>query len=491
MFKYFLYARKSTDEEDRQVLSIEAQLDELKEFATKEKLEIVASFHEAKTAKEPGRNIFGEMLSRISAGEANGILAWHPDRLARNPIDGGQVIYMVDTGKINSLKFPTFWFEDTPQGKFMLNIAFGQSKYFIDNLSENVKRGLRQKLRRGEWPGWAPIGYLNDLRTHTIIVDKEKHKLVKRIFQMYATGNYGLKELAGITNSYGLASQTNKKMSGSMIQHILQNPFYCGVFRFNGELHEGKHEPIISKKLFEEVKNILLRRGRPHKQKKHDYIFTSLMKCGKCGCYITAEQHKGHIYYRCTKKKGICDEKYVREEELGTQIIAKLQKVSLPDDWAEKMLNKIEQDKNSEAQSNGALVQSCQNEVQIIDQKLDKLLDSHLDGTVEKQAYINKKEVLIDRKLTLEGKVKEFLNKGANRLEPVKEFILSNIKAKKTALAGDLGEIRETLQNVGSNFMLKDKKFDCLAKRGWRVVAQKPNCSNWLPGSDSNRRPTR
>src|SRR3989344_2015708 len=148
--KYVIYARKSTEDEDRQVRSIEAQLVELKEFAAKEKLEIVASFEEAKTAKEPGRIKFAEMFDLIEKGKANGILAWHPDRLARNPIDGGKIIYSVDTGKILDLKFPTFWFDTTPQGKFMLQIAFGQSKYYIDNLSENVKRGLRQKIRRGE-----------------------------------------------------------------------------------------------------------------------------------------------------------------------------------------------------------------------------------------------------------------------------------------------------------------------------------------------------
>src|SRR3989344_3569651 len=126
--KYFIYTRKSTDSEERQVLSIEAQFSELKEFAAKEKLEIVASFQEAQTAKEPGRTKFAEMLSFLQAGKADGIISWHPDRLARNSIDGGQIVYMLDTGKIKDLKFPTFWFESTPQGKFMLNIAFGQSK---------------------------------------------------------------------------------------------------------------------------------------------------------------------------------------------------------------------------------------------------------------------------------------------------------------------------------------------------------------------------
>jgi len=146
--RYIIYARKSSKSEERQVLSIEAQLVELKEFAAKEKLEIVASLCEAQTAKEAGRTKFAEILSLLEQEKADGILAWHPDRLARNSIDGGRIIYLLDTGKIKDLKFPTFWFENTPQGKFMLQIAFGQSKYYVDNLSENIKRGHRAKLRK-------------------------------------------------------------------------------------------------------------------------------------------------------------------------------------------------------------------------------------------------------------------------------------------------------------------------------------------------------
>ena len=126
--KFFLYARKSTDVEDKQVRSIEDQIAELRAFAKQEKLEIVEELVEKQSAKIPGRPIFNEMLKRVEAGEANGILAWHPDRLARNSVDGGKIIYLVDTGGLAALKFVQFWFEPTPQGKFMLNIAFGQSK---------------------------------------------------------------------------------------------------------------------------------------------------------------------------------------------------------------------------------------------------------------------------------------------------------------------------------------------------------------------------
>ena len=201
--KFFLYARKSTDEPERQVLSIEAQLFELQEYAKKEGLHIVREFVESKTAKEPGRDIFNDMISRIEEGEAEGIVAWHPDRLARNSVDGGRVIYLIDTGKITTLKFPTFWFDSTPQGKFMLSIAFGQSKYYVDNLSENIRRGIRQKLRNGIWPAYAPLGYVNDKEKRCIVVDRPKAKLIRKAFELYASGEYPLSEIRKKINIAG------------------------------------------------------------------------------------------------------------------------------------------------------------------------------------------------------------------------------------------------------------------------------------------------
>ena len=176
--KYFLYARKSTEDDDHQIMSIEAQLFELREYARRENVEILAEFTEAKSAKKPGREKFNEMMTLIEKSESVGILAWHPDRLARNSVDGGRVIYLVDTEKIVSLRFPTFWFEPTPQGKFMLQVAFGQSKYYSDNLVENINRGIRQKLRRGEWLTLAPFGYVNNPKTRTIEPHPTKSKIV-------------------------------------------------------------------------------------------------------------------------------------------------------------------------------------------------------------------------------------------------------------------------------------------------------------------------
>ena len=231
MNQYFLYARKSTDVEDKQVLSIEAQLAELRTYAGNEHLSIIEEIVEKQSAKSPGRPQFNAMLSRIEAGEANGIIGWHPDRLSRNSVDGGRIIYLLDTGRIVALKFPTFWFEPTPQGKFMLNIAFGQSKYYVDSLAENTKRGLRQKVRRGEYPNSAPVGYLNDSRTKTIVINKKRSLIIRQAFELYAQGNSRLEDIATFLAKQGMVTTGGKRIHINRVTSILKNPFYCGHFR--------------------------------------------------------------------------------------------------------------------------------------------------------------------------------------------------------------------------------------------------------------------
>lgn len=346
--KYFLYARKSSEDEERQVMSIEAQLAELVEFARRENITIVETFVESKSAKQPGRPVFNEMIAKVNASkEPVGLLAWHPDRLARNSVDGGQIIYSIDIGKIVALRFPTFWFEPTPQGLFMLQVAFGQSKYYSDNLSENVKRGIRQKLRRGEWPGKAPFGYVNNLKTHNIEPDLFKARILKRAFEEYAEGKHSLESLRQRLSFWGVVSSSGKPLSLSMMQRILANPVYIGLIRRNGEIYEGGFPSIVANATFENVQKVLKSKAKPRYRKcSRNFPFTGLFSCGECGAAITAQYAKGnggtYVYYRCTKRLGPCSQSYLRDDKLLEQLKALISKVAIGEDWQIKMLAQID-----------------------------------------------------------------------------------------------------------------------------------------------------
>src|SRR3972149_4592409 len=395
--KYIAYCRKSTDEKDKQVLSIEAQIAELKEFARRENLELADFITEAKTAKSPGREQFKLILERIEKGEAQGIVSWHPDRLARNSIDGGKIIYLLDTGKLLDLKFPSFWFENTPQGKFMLSIAFGQSKYYVDNLSENVKRGLYFKLRRGDWPSYAPLGYKNDRNTRSIIVDPKAAGLVNESFRKFACGEFSsMKDIRDLFFKNGVTRRNGKPLHFNQIREMLQRTFYYGLMTYHGETYEGKHKPLITKKLFDEVQKVLERKYN-RKPQKHDFAFTGFIKCKECGSFFTAEKHKKfypktrgevwYTYYRCVKKKGVCSQKYLREEELENQLREIISSVSLSETWANKLLEMAEKDGEKEKQFAKGELQKLSVSLDDLEKKLDKLLESYLGEIVDTASY--------------------------------------------------------------------------------------------------------
>jgi len=474
--KYFLYARKSTDEDDRQVLSIESQITELREFGEKEKLEIVDEFIESKTAKIPGRPVFNKMMEEIENNDGYGILAWHPDRLARNSVDGGKIIYLVDIGKILGLKFPTFWFDSTPQGKFMLNIAFGQSKYYIDNLSENIKRGLRQKLRRGEMPGKAPTGYLNELRHHTIVKDPARAPLVAKLFKEYATGKYTLMGIEELSFSFGLVSQrTNGPIKFSKLQEMLKNPFYYGVFIYNSEMYQGVHEPIISKQLFDRVQTVMRGRAKPRKQKKIiDFAFRGIMTCGECGRAITSEKKikpsgKMYVYYRCTKKRRICSQKYIEEKELVKQINEQLQKVAIDDITKDDFLRQWEKENAEYATKHSTDKSKLKTELKTLEEKQITLLDTYLDHTITNEEYTAAKQKIINRKVEISESLK---NKGNNWLGLFRDWILMANQAKNIAVSENLEEKRSFLQKIGSDFRLAGQKVAWLWEKPYEIVGE-------------------
>ena len=487
--RYFLYVRKSTDSEERQMLSIEAQLAEVRALAEKEHLSVVAEFTESMTAKMPGRPIFNQMIARIGRGEAQGILSWHPDRLARNSIDGGRIVYLLDCGKLTSLKFPAFWFENTPQGKFMMSLAFGQSKLYVDSLSENVRRGIRQKLRRGEWPGWAPIGYLNDKTSRKIVVDPTEGPRVRRLFETYASGRVTLNHLRDQANEWGMKSRTRKPLHRSHIHTMLSCPFYFGFMKHAGEIYQGTHEPLVSKDLFDQVQSVLHRLGRTHISWKHHFAFLGLAKCVTCDGAITAERQKGWHYYRCSKKRGKCPEPYIREENFADQIQRAIAAVALPDDTFQKMLAALVKEQEESSQPIEKLKAETRETVGDISKKLDRLLDAHLDGTIEKVEYLSKKELLLNEKLRLEERLRKLEQTRMGWIEPAKSFVVAAHRAASVVKSDDPVERKEFLKKIGSNLRLGAKTLRFDYEKPWDILAKNQKNENWSGRLDLNQRP--
>ncbi len=489
MNKYFLYSRKSTDIEDKQVLSIESQINELREFAKREKLEIVDEFTEAKTAKEPGRPIFSFMLDQIEKESANGILAWHPDRLARNSIDGGKIIYLIDTGKIVDLRFPTYRFDATAQGKFMLSIAFGQSKYYVDNLSENVKRGLREKLRRGEWPGCAPLGYFNDPITHTVKPEPEKARFVYKAFELYATGDYSLEELLREVHRWNLTAKAGKPIFKSCLAKMLRNPFYYGVMVYKGERFEASHPPLITKKIFDRVQEVLAQKAKVVKHGQIKFSFTGFIKCGECGASITAERKKGHIYYRCTKKIAKCSQRYLREEALLEQINNAILKVFIDNEAKEKIINRLEELAQEEGKASSFVARQAAEKVKEFDEKIERLIDLYIAKEISQEEYQRKKAKLLNEKKELQERLGEIEKSGGGWLEPAKEFVTTCNQAGSVAWQGNPSAKKDFLKILGSNFILKDRNLIMKRAYPYELVAKISPSDNWLPREDSNLGP--
>ena len=495
--KFFIYARKSTDVEDMQILSIEAQLTELRELAKKEGLEIVDELIEKKSAKVPGREIFNSMLNRIEEEEANGIISWHPDRLARNSVDGGRIIYLLDRGKLSALKFNTFWFEPTPQGKFMLSIAFSQSKYYVDSLSENTKRGLRQKARNGFCPGPAPIGYLNDSRSKTVVLNKKVSPIIKEAFEYYSSGNVLMREVSSFLAKKGIHLPSGKSFGLTRIRKILTNSYYYGHFVFAGEVYEGRQDPIISKQLFDKVQEIINRKNKQWSKARVERIhkpYLGLLRCGECGMMITGEIRTKHYkngecdvfrYYHCTKKSKIvkCSQShYTREESVDQELTTLLKKYALKKDWAIKINKRLDLEQKDIAQSSLSVISLKRKEIDNLNSKLQLLLDSYLDQITDKEMYKEKKLELVGKRKTIEEQIINLQKQKGSWIEPMRNWI-SEAGEIDQIISRDEKDDKKALalKIFGSNLFLKNKKVRGDGQNAWSALCADPPSRNWEP----------
>lgn len=358
--KYCLYARKSTESDEKQALSIDSQVKEMLQIAERENLEIVDIRRESHSAKASGqRPVFNELIRDLNSGRYTGILTWAPDRLSRNAGDLGALVDLMDEKRLHQIRTYGQSFQNSPNEKFLLMILCSQAKLENDNKSINVKRGLRTRCEMGLWPAPAPMGYLNEKRVDRkghVYTDPERGPIIKKMFEKVAYEKWSGKKIYHWLK-FEMNFKTpngNKGLTLSNIYLLLQNDFYYGSFEYprkSGLWYKGIHEPLISKELFDQVQEQV--KSQIIRVQDKEFAFTKIMECGLCGSGICADekfkkQKNGNIhryvYYGCTKSKDKhCKCGYINEEELIEQLVGLMETIDLDEiGIKEKMKAEVE-----------------------------------------------------------------------------------------------------------------------------------------------------
>ena len=478
---YFLYCRKSSEAEDRQILSIESQRREVERLiSTWADVTIVGVFEESQSAKSPGRPVFNTMLERIEAGEADGVVAWHPDRLARNSVDGGRIIHMLDTKTLKNLRFATFTFENNPQGKFMLSITFGYSKYYVDSLSENVKRGNRTKVANGWWPNRAPLGYLNDRSTGRIVPDPDRFTLVRDLWRLIISDECSPHAaLLKATREWGLRTVKRAKSGGgpltlSGLYKLLANPFYSGLFTWDARLVHGKHEPMITIAEFERVQELLSRPSRPRPVKRQ-FPFTGLIRCGECGYAVTASEKVNrfgshYTYYHCSRKRPdrVCRQPAIRVEELERQVLVFLERLSPADELHDWLLEAAAKAAAESAPWVEARRIALTKAIGAFETESRNLTTMRMRELITDAEFCERRDELELEQLQSVEALKS-LDASHGWLEPFRTFISFSTRAAEWFLEGNSAVRRSILQIVGWNPQLRDRILSITAAKPFRV----------------------
>ncbi len=505
-----IYARVSSKEQEREGFSIPAQLRLLHDYAASNQITVVAEYIDVETAKQSGRSGFGEMVQylRRARGGCQVVLVEKTDRLYRNLKDW-VTIDELDL-EIHFVKEAVVLSRDSRSSeKFMHGIKVLMAKNYIDNLSEEVRKGMTEKAEEGIWPTKAPLGYRNVLREdgkHVIEQDPEVAPIIRQVFEWYGTGRYSLQDVTLMARDAGLSyGRTGASVPKSKIHKALRNPIYQGDVVWNGRTYRGIHEPLISQQLWEQVQDILSGRPGKHRHARRDFAFAGLMICGHCGCSITAEMKKGrYVYYHCTGYRGKCGARYVREEVLEQQFTELLGRFRLDPqvlDWVTEALRCSHADLR---RFHDEAIARLQDEYGMLQRRIDAMYIDKLDGRIDVQTYDRLSGEWRSEQDRILRSIEEHQNANEVYLEDGVQLLELASRCQELFARQAASEKRKLLDFVVSNCSWKDgvltptfrKPFDLLAEMNAaaRQDAQKTTAGAspsgrfdfWLGDRDSN-----
>ena len=491
--KFCAYLRKSSESDDRQALSLPAQEDEIKKLADRLGINLVVVFKEAKSAKKPGRPAFNEMIGMIGDKKINGILVWHPNRLSRNSVDSGAMIYLMDQGLLQTIITPTRSFTTSPTDRFFLGFEWGQAKLENDNKSVDVKRGMTAKAKMGWLPAPVPEGYKNTpqklMGSRTIVPDTKRFPFLKSCWYAILQGKRPVEAYEEGCRAWKEAGGKDELICRSGFYRMISNTFYYGEFEWpkgSGNWYLGKHRPMVTKEVFDLVQTKI---NPNHKsiRSKHDFPYRGLFFCGVCHCMVSGSRkfkfNKGenttvpYDYYRCSHKSQTqdCVQPPISKSAINEQLAEITGSIRIPKEflaWASKWTAYLDSEDNQQVKQNTT---NASKDIIALEKRSSLLLEKLLDGTITDTEYKPAKKKIADQIEALKNQA-DLPQKKQDYKEILDEIEFALTASTKFKKADDMGKGR-VVRDLGSNFLLKDKKVSIQLKNSYYVFSKVTNWS--------------
>lgn len=505
-----VYARVSSKEQEKEGFSIPAQLKLLRDYALAEDIRVVDEYVDVETAKQAGRSSFGDMVDYLRQHpEARIILVEKTDRLYRNLKDWvtlDELDLEIHFVKENIVLSP----DSRSSEKFMHGIKVLMAKNYIDNLSEETRKGMTEKAEQGIWPSFAPLGYRNvdgENGKKIIEPDPDVAPVVLQMFEWYATGRYSVREITRKARDAGLSfRKTGGSVPQSSVHKMLRNRIYMGAFVWDGKTYEGNHEPIVSRDLWEKAQTVLDgRHANRNRKPKRDFAFTGLIRCGHCGCSMVAEIKKErYVYYHCSRAKGKCPEPYTREEVLEERFAELLDQLRFDDEVLAWVSQALRVSHGDEKQHHDEAIERIQAEHDRLQKRIDAMYVDKLDGRIDTDFFDRKAAEWRDEQKKCLERIREHQEANQTYFDEGIRLLELAQKAGKLFRKQSAAEKRRLLGFVLSNCVWKEGRltaayrqpFDLLAKNVVELKSKMP-ASNaktgtfdiWLPSPGSNQGP--
>lgn len=481
MKKVVIYARVSSKEQEREGYSIPAQLKFLNEYAVMNGFKVEREFIDNETAKKTGRTYFTEMINLLKKNkEIKTILVEKTDRLYRNLKDY-LLLDEFEGLEVHLVKENTILSENSKSNeKFMHGIKVLMAKNYIDNLSEEVKKGHRQKAEQGEYPTRPPYGYYRE-NTKTIKIDTKTAPFVLRAFNLYAEGNLSLDSVCNKLSEEGFTyKDSSPKIYRSKLENMLKNKFYTGDFVFNQKMYKGNHEPLIDIELFEKVQQSFKKDNKPERRKTHQFMFSGMFTCAECGSAITAEKKKGkYVYYRCANKTKLCSHKsvYVKQSEIERQLDEAIKMINITTTHKEAIVTALKESHIDEQQYHEEQIAQLKIRCDKLRNRISSLYTDKLDGTISAEFWLEKNNEWTAEHSRLTDMIQSHINANQNYMDKGIQLLELTENVYSQYLDQNEEEKSKLIKILCQNFSLEGSKVSYEYKKPFGIFAEGLSCT--------------